>query len=148
MGGYSKSGWPSVSGLGGGGNSGGGFRTIGYAFDPSPSTSHSVSSASSLEGGAVGEPSTVAGAQSHVDTHMQGTYESDIEPYPGYRYYPGALYEGLPGVKGETGFSAEDKSSGVKEEFGHSMHMKTGSGRLLAVDGSKGWYPDFYTTTG
>ncbi|KAL9083808.1 MAG: hypothetical protein Q9165_008367 [Trypethelium subeluteriae] len=149
MGGFSKGGWPSVPGLGGGSNSGVGFRSAGFPFEPSPSTSHSVSSASSLEGGAVGEPSALAGAQSQVDTQMQGTMESDLESYPGYRYYPSTLYEGLSsGVKVEAGLTAEERTSSIKEELGHSMPMKSGPGRFHGVEGSKGWYPDFYAMSG
>ena len=148
MGGFSK-GWASLSGIAGGSNSGASFRSAEFSFDPSPSTSHSVSSASSLEGGAVGEPSTLAGAQSLVDTHMQGSLDSDIESYPGYRYYPSTLYEGLPsGVKVETGLTAEERGSNVKEEFGHNMPIKSGPGRFHGVEGSRGWYPDFYAMSG
>ena len=150
MSGFSR-GWSSMSGgIGGGGNNCGiGFRNPGLSFDPPPSTSHSVSSASSLEGGAVGEPSTLAGAQSQADTHMQDALDSDIESYAGYRYYPSTLYEGLPsGVKVEVAPTGEAKGSNIKEEFGHSMPMKTGPGRFHGVEGSKGWYPDFFAMSG
>ncbi|KAI9695482.1 MAG: hypothetical protein M1820_008584 [Bogoriella megaspora] len=146
-----RGGWASISGMGGSGASSAGFRSAGFSYDPSPSTSHSVSSASSLEGGAVAEPSSAAGAQqqSHGDTHMHGTGEPEIEPYPGYQYFPSPLYDAmqqtLPKVEGGA---HEGK---FKDEFGQTSLQfgnKCGPGRFQGVDGSRGHFPDLGAMSG
>lgn len=133
------------SGLAGlGGSMGGGvYRGSQYSLDPSPMSSYSVSSASSVSGG---PPDGLL----NDDTMMDENEGKAIDGYDGYQYYPSTLYE--------AGLSPEAKSLGpafgehtrVKAEYGGHVQLPPawhiGScGRFQGTETSRGYYPELHT---
>ncbi|KAJ9669828.1 hypothetical protein H2201_000214 [Coniosporium apollinis] len=149
--GYGATGAPGLgargldSGLAGlGGSMGGGmYRGSQYSLDPSPMSSYSVSSASSVSGGA---PDGLV----NNDAMMDENESKAIEGFDGYQYYPSTLYEaGLPpGAK--TLGPAFGEQTRVKTEYGGHVQLPPawqvgGCGRFQGTETSRGYYPDLHT---
>ncbi|KAF2203826.1 p53-like transcription factor [Delitschia confertaspora ATCC 74209] len=133
------------NGLSGGrsGTMGGGmYRGTTYSLDPSPVGSHSVSSASSLSGGPV---EGLVGDQHMVDEDEGKA----INGYDGYQYYPGTIYENMPGkADAQSGLPLPERR--VKDEFPGPAAIASGwqiggCGRFQGMETSRGYYPDLHT---
>lgn len=146
------------SGVGGGSSAGRGYagssaqmssslyRGSQYSLDPSPTGSHSVSSASSIADGVVGEAAVPSSSSEAEETHRQA-----IEAFDGYQYYPSPLYEtGLP-PSGKVERVQEFEDRRVKHELSDRAQALAsawhfgGCGRFQGTDTSRGYYPDVYT---
>lgn len=133
----------------GNGLSGGGATAMGgsvyrgntYSLDPSPSGSHSVSSASSMSGGPA---EGLVGDQHMVDDDDTKMMNSSHD----YQYYPSTLYEAVP-AKAEGTLPLPERRV-VKEEYSGPANVATGwqiggCGRYTGMESSRGYYPDAHT---
>ncbi|KAF2836050.1 p53-like transcription factor [Patellaria atrata CBS 101060] len=92
--------------LGTSGIGGGHYRGSHYSMDPSPLSSHSVSSASSISGG---PNDSLVGDQNMMDEDER----KSVDNFNGYHYYANPIFEvGLPSPSKD-----DDKHRRVKEEY-------------------------------
>jgi meiosis-specific transcription factor NDT80 len=120
------------------------YRGNTYSLDPSPVGSHSVSTASSMSGGPV---EGIVGDQQMVEDDDAKMMDAP----PGYQYYPGAMYDGLP-AKMEHTLPHPDRRH-VKDEYLGPAAVAAGwqaggCGRFQGLDSSRGYYPEVHAHTG
>ncbi|KAH8729094.1 hypothetical protein GQ44DRAFT_608048 [Phaeosphaeriaceae sp. PMI808] len=114
------------------------YRGTTYSLDPSPAGSHSVSSASSISGG--------PGEGLVGDQHMVNDDDAKMmDASQDYGYFPGPLYENLPG-KAESTLPLPERRV-VKEEYPGPAAIAAGwqvggCGRYQGMDTSRGYYPE------
>ncbi|TKA68669.1 hypothetical protein B0A49_10333 [Cryomyces minteri] len=157
--GYGASGYGGSRGLGssglsglssGGSPSSGGYRSVQqYSLEPSPETSHPISSASSSSDG----PMDLDHPLASRGPMMSESEAEGVDQYRGYQYYPRVAYDGLPPImKAEATSSLfdeplEPRRYPVREESathvqGVPLHL-TGCGRFQGYTTSRGlFFPD------
>ena len=128
-----------MSGSGTTGLGGSMYRGNTYSLDPSPVGSHSISSASSMSGGAI------QGIVS--DSQMVEDNDAKMMDAPqDYSYYPASIYEGSMPTKMENTLPSPSERR-VKEEYPGSGWQGGVCGRFQGMESSRGYYPDVQTHT-